>query len=241
MSPPESSRSVSAGVRALPRPLIAMVTDRRLYAGAAAGWAGTETVERSRAALVAATGAAARAGVDLVQVREHGLEDLSLLALVIDVRDAIAGTGARLLVNDRVDVALAAAADGAHLPGSAVTCARIRSMVPGGFLVGRSVHSVGEAMAAAADGGCDYLFFGTVFESHSKPAGHRVAGLGALAEVCAAVALPVLAIGGMTVERVPDIVRAGAAGLAAIGLFAAGGERALRDTVSQIRLAFAAG
>jgi len=114
-------------------------------------------------------------------------------------------------------------------------------MVPGEFLVGRSVHSVGEAMAAAADGGCDYLVFGTVFESQSKPAGHGVAGLGALAEVCAAVPLPVLAIGGMTVDRVPDIVRAGAAGLAAIGLFAAGGERALRDTVGQIRLAFAAG
>ena len=83
--------------------------------------------------------------------------------------------------------------------------------------------------------------FGTVFESRSKPAGHVVAGLGALAEVCAAVRLPVLAIGGITTERVPDIVRAGAGGLAAIGLFAAGGERALRDTVSQIRLAFAAG
>jgi thiamine-phosphate pyrophosphorylase len=68
-----------------------------------------------------------------------------------------------------------------------------------------------------------------------------VAGLDALADVCAAVPLPVLAIGGITAERVPDIVRAGAAGLAAIGLFAAGGERALRATVSQIRLAFAAG
>jgi thiamine-phosphate pyrophosphorylase len=179
--------------------------------------------------------------VDLVQVRERGLEDRSLLALVEGVREAIAGTGARLLVNDRVDVALAAEADGVHLPASAVACARIRSIVPDGFLVGRSVHTLGEAVAAAADGGCDYLIFGTVFESRSKPAGHAVAGLDALADVCAAVPLPVLAIGGITAERVPDIVRAGAAGLAAIGLFAADAECALRETVGQIRLAFAAG
>ena len=112
---------------------------------------------------------------------------------------------------------------------------------PTGFSWDGPIHSVGEALAAAADGGCDYLVFGTVFESRSKPAGHPAAGLDALAEVCAAVSLPVLAIGGITAERVPDIVRAGAAGLAAIGLFAAGGEQALRNTVSQIRLAFAAG
>ena len=215
-----------------------MVTDRRLCAGMPAG---EDSDERTCAALVTAAGAAARAGVDLVQVRERGLEDVSLLALAGSVRDAIAGTGARMLVNDRVDVALAAAADGVHLPGSAVACGRIRAIVPDGFLVGRSVHSVGEAAAAARDGGCDYLVFGTVFESRSKPPGHTVAGLDALADVCAAVALPVLAIGGITAERVPDIVRAGAAGLAAIGLFSAGGEQALRDSVSHIRLAFAAG
>ena len=72
----------------------------------------------------------------------------------------------------------------------------------------------------------------------SKPAGHAVAGLDALARVCASVRLPVLAIGGVTAARVPDIVRAGAAGIAAIGLFATGGEGELRDTVGQIRLAF---
>jgi thiamine-phosphate pyrophosphorylase len=214
-----------------------MVTDRRLCAGTSVG-SGTD--EQTCAALVTAARAAARAGVDLVQVRERGLEDRSLLALAEGVRDAIAGTGARMLVNDRVDVALAAAADGVHLPGSAAACSRIRSMVPDGFLVGRSVHSLGEAIAAAGDGGCDYLVFGTVFESRSKAASHAVAGLDALAEVCAAVRLPVLAIGGITAERVPDVVRAGAAGVAAIGLFGAGGERALRDTVNQIRLAFAA-
>jgi thiamine-phosphate diphosphorylase len=143
-----------------------------------------------------------------------------------------------MLVNDRIDVALAAGAGGVHLPGGAVSSARVRAIVPQSFLVGRSVHSAGEAIEAALDGGCDYLVFGSVFATRSKPAGHAVAGLDALAGVCAAVQLPVLAIGGITPARVPDLVRAGAAGIAAIGLFAAGDERELRDTVRQIRRAF---
>ena len=131
-----------------------------------------------------------------------------------------------MLVNDRVDVALAAGADGVHLPGSAVTCARIRAIVPG--RVSRwpvRAQRRPRPSRPQAAGGCDYLVFGTVFESESKPAGHAWRGSTALAEVCAAVRLPVLAIGGITTARVPDVVRAGAAGVAAIGLFAAGGER----------------
>lgn len=218
------------------RPILMMVTDRwRCAAGSAVG----QTGEAPWAGLLTAAATAARAGVDVVQVRERELEDASLLGLALDVRQSIAGTGARMIVNDRVDVALAAGADGVHLPGSAVTCAKLRAMVPDDFLVGRSVHSAAEAIATEGAGGCDYLVFGTVFESESKPAGHAVAGLAALAEVCAAVRLPVLAIGGITTARVPDIVKAGAAGVAAIGLFAAGGERELRDAVAQIRLAFA--
>ena len=110
--------------------------------------------------------------------------------------------------------------------------------MPDDYLVGRSVHSVAEASAAARDGNCDYLVFGMVFESASKPKGHTIAGLDALAAVCAAVPLPVLAIGGITLARVPEIVRAGAAGLAAIGLFATGTDREFGRTVDAIRLAF---
>ena len=93
-------------------------------------------------------------------------------------------------------------------------------------------------MAAEGAGGCDYLLFGTVFESRGKAPGHPVAGLEALARVCATVRLPVLAIGGITVARVPEVAKAGAAGVAAIGLFAAGGESDVRETVDRIRLAF---
>lgn len=220
----------------LTRPVLMMVTDRQRSVARSASDA---SAGASWAALPALAATAAHAGVDVVQVRERGLEDRALLALAGAVRLAIAGTRARLLVNERIDVALAAGADGVHLPGSAVTCEKARTIVADGFLVGRSVHSAAEALAAEGSGGCDYLVFGTVFESESKPAGHRVAGLAALAEVCAAVRLPVLAIGGITPARVPDVVKAGASGIAAIGLFAAGGERELRDAVGEIRLAFA--
>ena len=219
----------------IPRPFVMMVTDRSRSASQHA--LAADSAE-SRAAVSAAAGTAARAGVDVVQVRERGLEDDSLLALTVSIRDSTAGTGARIVVNDRVDVALAAGAAGAHLPGRAVSCTRARAIVPAGFLLGRSVHSVDEAVAAEGAGGCDYLLFGTVFESRGKAPGHPVAGLEALARVCAAVRLPVLAIGGITVARVPEVAKAGAAGVAAIGLFAAGGESDVRETVDRIRLAF---
>ncbi len=152
----------------LTRPVLMMVTDRRR---SAAGSAGDPSAGASWAALPALAATAARAGVDVVQVRERGLEDRALLALAGAVRLAIAGTRARLVVNERIDVALAAGADGVHLPGSAVTCEKARTIVADGFLVGRSVHSAAEAIAAEASGGCDYLVFGTVFESRaSRPA-----------------------------------------------------------------------
>ena len=113
-------------------------------------------------------------------------------------------------------------------------------MAPDGFLIGRSVHSEADAVTAAREGGCDYLVFGSVFESRSKPAGHAIAGLETLARVCAAVRLPVVAIGGITTARVPEVVRAGAAGIAAIGLFGRAEPGELVEIVGQVRQAFGA-
>jgi thiamine-phosphate pyrophosphorylase len=183
---------------------------------------------------------AARAGVTLVQLRERQLEDAELLALAKAVTAATAKTDARAVINDRLDIALVAGASGVHLPGGAPGCRRVRAAAPPGFLIGRSVHSMREAMAVEAEGGCDYLVFGTVFPSVSKPAGHAVAGVGALAEVCAAVSLPVVAIGGVTLARLPDVVRAGAAGIAAIDLFITRHEQHMIERLREIRLAFSA-
>jgi thiamine-phosphate diphosphorylase len=178
--------------------------------------------------------------VDLIQIRERGLEDRDLLALTLQIRHATSDTTARIVINDRVDVALAAGVDGVHLPARAIPAARVRPIVPERFLIGRSVHSEEEAAAAARDGGCDYLIFGSVFDSASKPSGHVPAGLDALRRVSALVKLPVLAIGGVTWSRVPEIVKTGAAGIAAIGLFAHTDEAQLREALRGARISFAA-
>lgn len=203
------------------RPIICMVTDR-----AAVG-------ERALLTLIVA---AARAGVDLIQIRERDLDAGALAGLTRNAIDAVSGTGARIIVNDRADVALAAGAAGVHLRGDGLPAARVRTIVPPGFLIGRSVHSEGEAAEIEAAGGCDYLMFGTVFPSASKPADHRAAGLDTLARVCARVRTPVVAIGGVTVPVAAGIRRAGAAGVAAIGLFQSAPD--LVETVRLLRSAF---
>ena len=167
------------------------------------------------AVLVDRIAAAARAGVHLIQVRQPDFAGLPLTRLVADAVRAVEGTPARVIVNDRLDVALAAGAHGLHLRGDSFSARRTRGVVPPGFLIGRSVHSVDDVDAAAID----YLICGTIFGSTSKP-GARPAGLGVLSAVCAKAAVPVLAIGGIQETRLPSVAHAGAAGFAAISLFA---------------------
>lgn len=194
------------------RPVLCLVTDRhRLAPGVDAG--------AQLDALVDCVAAAARAGVDLVQVRERDLDGGALMRLVQRCVLAVRGSRARVLVNDRADVALAAGAHGVHLPGHGVPASRLRLLTPPGFLVGRSVHHATEAERVVRDGGVDYLVFGAVFPTPSKT-GINPAGIRGLRDAVAAVSVPVLAIGGVTLERAPQIARAGAAGFAAIGLFA---------------------
>ena len=169
--------------------------------------------------LIARAVRAVNAGADVVQIRERDLTDSALTSLVAAMTRAVAGTHARVLVNDRVDIAVGAGAAGVHLPADSVTASRIRQIVPARFFVGRSVHTLDEIDRAVADGGCDYLMFGTVFPSSGKPDGHPVAGLEGLRAACARSPLPVIAIGGMTEARAADVASAGAAGLAGIGMF----------------------
>jgi thiamine-phosphate pyrophosphorylase len=178
----------------------------------------------------------AEAGVDLIQIREPRLDGRSLAVVVRAAVDATAGTSARIIVNDRVDVALAAGAAGAHLRADSMAAPDVRPIVPADFLIGRSVHSVEETAAADRAGGCDYLIFGTVFPSGNKPAGHRVAGVDELARACRATRLPLLAIGGISVERAAAVAAAGAAGVAAITLF--GSSADVPAMVRAVRRAF---
>jgi thiamine-phosphate pyrophosphorylase len=189
------------------------------------------------ATLIERIAAAARGGAHLVQIRQPQLEGLALTRLVEGAVRAVAGTQARILVNDRVDVAIAAGAHGVHLRGGSMPASRVRAVVPPAFLVGRSIHSASEALASARTGGLDYLLFGTVFATGSKP-GVAPAGLEQLSRVCASVALPVLAVGGVTTGTVAQVARAGAAGFAAIGLFAGSPIERMPDTMAGSIAAF---
>ena len=205
------------------RPVICMITDGRL------------AVERRPDALVDRVAAAARAGVDLIQIRESEIDDRVLAAAVSGCVRAVRGTRARLILNDRLDVAVAAGAHGVHLKSNSYTAARVRAIAPTGFLVGRSVHSAEEAIRAGS--AVDYLIFGTVFPTSSKP-GSTPAGAAALEETVRATAIPVLAVGGVTVETAGLIAGTGAAGLAAIKLFADRATAALPSLVESLTRAF---
>ena len=207
------------------RPVICLITDGRL----AAGCDGAALVERVRSA--------ARAGVHLIQLRERGLDDRELAALARECVTAVRGTRARIVVNDRVDVARAAGAHGVHLKGDSFPATRAREIAEPGFLIGRSVHSVAEVEQASEDGAVDYLMFGTVFASESKP-GLEPAGLTILAEAARASRVALLAVGGITLENAAQVARAGADGFAAIGLFSGCPAGSLADIVQRVTSVF---
>ena len=156
------------------------------------------------------------AGLRAVQLREKDLEARDLLALADTLREATQRHGARLIVNDRADVALAAGADGVQRTHASLPVSALREITPPGFLVGASVHSEAEARDAAAQG-ADFIVFGPVYDTASKRRYGPPQGLAALGAVTRAVDRPVLAVGGLTPERVPEVLAAGAAGVAVIG------------------------
>jgi thiamine-phosphate pyrophosphorylase len=216
-------------------PIICLVTDRERLTPHARFAAQLEAV-------VAQAEAAGRAGVTLVQIRERDLSARALAELTAGVVAATRGTGTRVVVNDRVDVALSAAADGVHLRSVSFEIARARALAPPAWIVGRSIHDAGEAERHGRD--ADYVIFGTVFPSASK-AGAAPAGLAALRSAAAASPCPVLAIGGVSTDNVREIAAAGVAGVAAIELFlpptdAAPGRPGLAAAVRAIRSAFGA-
>lgn len=188
--------------------------------------------DRRRVDPVAQARQAVSAGVDLIQIRERDLAGGALAALVSAVLSVARKSSTRVVVNDRLDVALGCGADGVHLRGDSITVADARRLGPPPFLVGRSVHSAAEA--AAADG-ADYVIAGTVFATGSKSEATRWLGPGGLRAIAAVSAAPVLAIGGVTRDRLAEVAATGAAGVAGIGIFMAG---SLADIVTAAHSAF---
>ena len=173
-------------------------------------------------ALAAVIRRAAEAGADWIQIREKDLDARPLAELVRSALAETRKTGARILVNDRLDVALAAGAEGVHLGETSLPVEIVaewrRAANRKQFLIGVSCHSP-DAARAAERGGADYAFFGPVFATPSKAAFGPPQGIERLREVCGAVKIPVLAIGGVTPEDAARCLEAGAAGIAAIRLF----------------------
>lgn len=156
------------------------------------------------------------AGARVLQLRHKQGSARSLLDVGLRLRALTRGRDAWLVVNDRLDVAQEVGADGVHLGQEDLPIAAARQLAPAPFVIGVSTHTLAQARAAA-DAGADYLGFGPCFATRSKENPWPVVGLAALAEVCRAVPIPVVAIGGITAATIADVARAGAAAAAVIG------------------------
>ena len=164
-------------------------------------------------------------GVSMIQIREKNLPARLLFELAVDAATITKGSNTKLLINDRPDIAVAARADGVHLPSDSLPVDVIRAKFPRIFIIGVSTHSIDEVRHAQMYG-ADFAVFGPVFETPGKgPA----AGLEELREVVsAAAAFPIIALGGIDESNFRAALKNGAAGIAAI--------RALNDPISRMRI-----
>jgi thiamine-phosphate pyrophosphorylase len=165
--------------------------------------------------LVETVEAALRGGVRAVQLREKDLGAAELLPLAGELRDLTRRYHARLLINDRIDVALAVDADGVHLGGHSLPVTAARRLLGADRLIGVSTHHIDE-ITAAADAGADFVTFGPVFATPSKAGFGPPPGLDALRAACTAAPIPVFALGGINADRRPLLQARGAEHLAVI-------------------------
>jgi thiamine-phosphate pyrophosphorylase len=203
------------------RPILCYVTDRRELR--------PPSPSASYQPLLRVVESAAKAGIDWIQIREKDLSarDCATLTRQALCRAAKSSSGSgvapRILVNDRVDVAITESAGGVHLSENSLPVQEAKHLVESrlplaDFLVGASCHSLDAAVSAAGDG-AGYVIFGPVFPTPSKSIYGPPQGLDRLGEVCRSIAVPVLAIGGLTLDNAASCLSAGAAGIAAIRLF----------------------
>lgn len=192
--------SFPVGLRAAVDFRVYLITDRRLASGGD---------------LLSAVERALAGGVRAVQLREKDLGGRELLDLARKMRALTARRGAKLLINDRVDIALASGADGVHLGESSISPGEARRLLGPGRLIGASTHS-GEQLAAAEADGADFAVFGPVYYTPSKAKYGPPLGVDALRRACASARIPVFALGGVKAQNIAEVMTAGADGIAMI-------------------------
>jgi thiamine-phosphate pyrophosphorylase len=199
----------------LTRPSIYLITDRQAFHPKP-----KPSSERTRwQAQLAALQLAAQAGCQFIQIREKDLAPRELSEFTRAAVALVQPYGTKVLVNDRLDVALASGADGVHLRSNSVPVAEVRRCVASDFLIAASTHSLAEAQTAAR-AGADFIVCGPVYDTPSKRAYGAPLGTAALAEICRTVSIPIFALGGIKLDNFRTALASGAAGIAAIGLFA---------------------
>jgi thiamine-phosphate pyrophosphorylase len=200
---------VSFGSKVLSDIKLYLITDRKLFAG----------IDQ----LLAAVEAALRGGVSAVQLREKDLHTRAVLDLSYSVRELTKRYEALLFINDRVDLAMAVEADGVHLGQAGMPAHAARKVSAGKIMIGVSAHSIDQARKAADDG-ADFVTIGPVYDTPSKRQYGSPIGIDVIREAAAVVAVPLLAIGGITVDRVAEVMGQGASGVALISAVLTSGD-----------------
>ena len=178
-----------------------------------------------------AVGEAIAGGVTMVQLRDRASPASELLAQARQLK-AITRGKALLVINDRVDVAIAVEADGVQLPQDGLPTRAVRGLIGNHAVLGRSVHDAETAQQAIREG-AEFVIAGSVYKSASKPDVKPV-GTGLISEITKDTSLPVLAIGGVTAQKVEDVIKAGAAGVAVISAIAGADDpKAAAEALSQ--------
>lgn len=178
-----------------------LITDRRLLA--------------DYNSLFAAIEEALKGGVKAVQLREKDLGTRSLLPMAYSLRELTSEYGAKLFINDRVDIAMAVDADGVHLGGQSMPAYAARKAAGEALVIGVSAHSITDAIKAEEEG-ADFITLGPIFETPSKKKYGQPLGPGLLSKARAKISMPVFAIGGIKKERVDTVLESGATGIALI-------------------------
>ena len=155
-------------------------------------------------------------GTRLFQLRAKNSSAEKILSVAEELLTVLRPAGARLILNDRVDLAMAVGADGVHLGQSDLPPPEARNMAPDGFLIGLSTHTP-DQVRAASNQPVDYLGFGPIFPTASKPDAETPQGIAGLRGVRQLTDLPLVAIGGITVAKAPEVRAAGANAVAMIG------------------------